>query len=98
MARHLLRRALDCVPDGGHALLRELDELENAISLLDHRRYDAETRHARAVDAGTRAQAAAARPAIDGLVAEHHGYAARALALRDAALALIDAALVSSVK
>ncbi|MGH6663282.1 MAG: hypothetical protein ACREB2_00045, partial [Pseudolabrys sp.] len=53
MARHLLRRALDCVPDGGHALLRELDELENAISLLDHRRYDAETRHARAVDAGT---------------------------------------------
>ncbi len=96
MARHLLRDALGRVPGDGRAgLLRELDELENAISVLDHRRYDAETRHARAIDAGTPAQTAAARRAIDDLVAEHRGYVARALALRDAAVALIDAALVS---
>ena len=49
-----------------------------------------------AIDAGTPAQIAAARRAIDGLVAEHRAYVARALVLRDAALALVDAALVSS--
>jgi hypothetical protein len=96
MARHLLRDALGRVPGGGHvALLCELDELENAISLLDHRRYDAETRHAQAADKGTAAQITEARRAIDGLVAEHRAYVARALALRDAALALIDAALAA---
>jgi len=42
-------------------LRHELNELENAISLLDHRRYDAETRHAQAIDAGAPAQTAAAR-------------------------------------
>ena len=96
-ARHLLRDALDCIPGGGAAPLRhELNGLENAISLLDHRRYDAETRHARASRCRTPAQTAAARRAIDDLVAEHRSYVARALALRDAALALVDAALVSS--
>ena len=59
-ARHLLRDALDCVPGGGGAPLRhELNELENAISLLDQRRYDAETRRAQAVDSGTPAQTVA---------------------------------------
>ncbi len=78
-ARHLLRDALDCIPGGGVAPLRhELNGLENAISLLDHRRYDAETRHARAIDAGSPAQTAAARRAIDDLVAEHRSYVARA--------------------
>ena len=95
-ARHVLRDALNCIPGGGVATLRhELNELENAISLLDHRRYDAETRHAQAIDAGTPAQTAAARRAIDGLVSEHRAYVARALVLRDAVLALVDAALVS---
>jgi hypothetical protein len=93
-ARHLLRGALDCLLGGDDtALLDELNELENAISLLDHRRYDAETRHAQAVGAGT--PAAEARRAIDDLTGEHRTYAARALVLRDAVLARLDAALAA---
>jgi hypothetical protein len=49
MARYVLRDAIMQVPgDGDEAVLAALHELEQAISLLDHRRYDAETRWARA--------------------------------------------------
>jgi hypothetical protein len=97
MARHFLRDALDAIAGSDNEpLLRELNELENAISLLDHRRYDAETRHARALDRGDAAEAAVAQRAIDDLVAEHRGYALRALILRDGVLARLDAALVPS--
>jgi len=96
-ARYLLRDALDTLPDDADAALKDdLRALENAISLLDHRRYDAETRHAQALDGGTPAEAAAARRVIDDLVAEHRACAVRALALRDAVLARLDAALTSS--
>jgi hypothetical protein len=97
MARHLLRDALDAITGGDNEpLLRELNDLENAISLLDHRRYDAETRHARAVDRGDAAEAAVAQRAIDELVGEHRGYAGRALVLRDGVLARLDAVLAPS--
>ena len=97
MARHLLRDALDAIAGSDNApLLRELNELENAISLLDHRHYDTETRHARAVNRGEAAEATAAQRAIDDLVDEHRGYTGRALALRDAVLAQLDVALVPS--
>jgi hypothetical protein len=97
MARHLLRDALDAIAGSDNeSLLHELNELENAISLLDHRRYDAETRHARARDRGDAAEAAVAQRAIDELVGEHRGYAGRALILRDGVLARLDAALVPS--
>jgi hypothetical protein len=95
MARHLLRDALDAMPESDNEpLLRELNALENAVSLLDHRRYDAETRHARAVERGDAAEAAAAQRAIGELVGEHRGYTGRALALRDAVLTHLDSALV----
>jgi hypothetical protein len=95
MARHLLRDALDAIAvSDNEPLLHELNDLENAISLLDHRRYDAETRRARAVDLGDAAEAAAAQRAIDELVGEHRGYAVRALVLRDAVLTHLDSALV----
>ncbi|HEY4969725.1 MAG TPA: hypothetical protein VII35_07455 [Steroidobacteraceae bacterium] len=97
MARHLLRDALDAIAGSDNApLLRELNELENTISLLDHCRYDTETRHARAVNRGEAAEATAAQRAIDDLVDEHRGYTGRALALRDAVLAQLDVALVPS--
>jgi hypothetical protein len=89
-----LRDALGQAPgEGQDALLRELDDLENAISLLDHRRYDAETRLAQAREAGRADDIAAKLNAIAGLTAEHRRYAARVLTLRDAALARLDAAL-----
>jgi hypothetical protein len=96
-ARHALRDALCAIPGGGDdALLRVLVDLEAAIGRLDHRRYDAETIHARAVDGGTTAETTAAGRVIDDLVAEHRAYAARALSLRDAVLARLDTALVAS--
>jgi hypothetical protein len=96
MARYLLRDALAAIPGTDNApLLRELDDLENAISLLDHRRYDAETRLARALDNGS-AKAGAERRAIDDLVGEHRSYVGRALALRDAVLQRLDGALMAA--
>jgi hypothetical protein len=96
MARYLLRHALAAIPGSGNApLLRELDDLENAISPLDHRRYDAETRLARARANGS-ADTGAARRAIDDLVGEHRSYAGRALALRDAVLQRLDGALTAA--
>jgi hypothetical protein len=90
-ARLVLGDALLALGDDDAPLVAALRDLENAISLLDHRRYDAETGYARAVDAG--ADMAATRAAIDSLVAEHRACAARAAALRDAVLARLDAAL-----
>jgi hypothetical protein len=94
-ARHVLRDALDALNRGGLGgdgpLRDELRDIENNISLLDHRRYDAETCHARALEAAT--PDSTTQRAIDDLVAEHRRYAARALALRDAVLARLDAAL-----
>ena len=49
MARYVLRDAIGQVPgEGDEALIAALHELEQAISLLDHRRYDAESRRATA--------------------------------------------------
>jgi len=93
-ARLVLRDALDALTGGDDALLRdELRAVENSISLLDHRRYDAETRLAQALAGGGPAAVEAARRAIDALVTEHGAFAARAIAVRDAVLARLDAAL-----
>jgi hypothetical protein len=94
MARLVLRHALAALGDHDEALAGALRELENAVSLLDHRRYDAETDHARALVAG--ADGAAARAVLDSLVAEHRSCVARALALRQAVLARLDAALANA--
>lgn len=66
VARHALRDALRAIPGGGdEVLLRELVDFEGAIGRLDHRRYNAETRRARAVEGGTAAETAAAeRPSM----------------------------------
>jgi hypothetical protein len=94
MARLVLRDALDAL--GGDAVLAAaLRDLENTVSLLDHRRYDAETDHARAIAAG--ADGAAARAVIESLVAEHRACVARVVALRDAVLARLDTALAGAV-
>ena len=92
MARHLLHDAIRQMPGGGaDAVVAALHELEQAISLLDHRRYDAENRRA-----GARLAAADEAPAqreIDALVAEHRAWVTRAGELRDDVLRRIDEAL-----
>jgi hypothetical protein len=92
MARYLLRDALLRLP-GGEGLLGELHELEQAISLLDHRRYDAESRLAAAIQAQEAGATAAAERDIAALVMEHRGYVARAARLREDVLHRIDDAL-----
>jgi hypothetical protein len=93
-ARYLLRDALESCPHDGNAeLLAELNDLENAISLLDHRRYDAETRYAQAVAQSARADIAESQRAIGALEAEHRGYIARVLAVRAVVLVRLDAAI-----
>ena len=95
MARHVLRDALEALPGTDtQPLLAELTELEHAISLLDHRRYDAETRRAAALTAASDATEAARE--IASLVAEHRVHVARAATLRDAVLRRIDDALAVS--
>ena len=92
MARHVLRDAVMQVPGAGDdAIVATLHELEQAISLLDHRRYDAESRRASA--RLMQADGAPAEREIAALVAEHRACVARAGALRDEVLRRIDDAL-----
>ena len=92
MARYLLRDAIMQMPgEGVDAVVAALHELEQAISLLDHRRYDAENRRASARLAA--ADEAPAQRDIDALVAEHRAWVTRANELRDDVLRRIDEAL-----
>jgi hypothetical protein len=92
MARHMLRDAIVQIPgEGVEAVVAALHELEQAISLLDHRRYDAESRRAGACLA--EADEAPAQREIDALVAEHRACVTRAGELRDEVLRRIDEAL-----
>ena len=86
-ARYILRQAVELLGDGDD-LLAELSRLENAISLLDHRRYDAESRRADAVSAGSDAQAAERE--IAALVAEHRDHVEAAARLREEVLTRLD--------
>jgi hypothetical protein len=92
MARYVLRDAIMQVPeDGDEAVLAALHDLEQAISLLDHRRYDAESRRASARLA--KADGAGGEREIAALVAEHRACVRRAGELRDDVLRRIDDAL-----
>jgi len=94
MARHALREALEQARgDAAEAMLDELRQLEDAISLLDHHRYDAECRRADALLSGNRGGATEAQAEIARLVAQHRAYGQQALRLRDAVLRRIEAAL-----
>jgi hypothetical protein len=89
MARYVLHDAIMQVPrDGDEAVVAALHELEQAISLLDHRRYDAESRRASATLA--EADGAPAEREIAALVAEHRAAVMRAGELRDDVLRRID--------
>jgi hypothetical protein len=89
MARYVLRDAITQLPgEGDEAVLAALHELEQAISLLDHRRYDAESRRASARLA--QADDAPGEREIDALVAEHRACVIRAGELRDDVLRRID--------
>jgi hypothetical protein len=91
-ARYVLRDALLQVPgDGNEAVLAALHDLEQAISLLDHRRYDAESRSANARLA--KVNGAGGDREIAALVAEHRSCVRRAGELRDDVLRRIDDAL-----
>ena len=92
MARYVLRDAIMQVPgEGDEAVLAALHELEQTISLLDHRRYDAESRRAGARLAG--ADDAPGEREIAILTAEHRACVMRAGELRDDVLRRIDDAL-----
>ena len=92
MARYVLREAIMHVPgDGDGAALAALHDLEQAISLLDHRRYDAESRRASA--RLLKADGAPAEREIAALVAEHRTCVRRASELREDVLRRIDDAL-----
>jgi hypothetical protein len=92
MARYRLRDAIMQMPgEGVESVVAALHELEQAISLLDHRRYDAESRRAGARLA--KADDAPGKCEIDALVAEHRACVMRASELRDDVLRRIDEAL-----
>ena len=92
MARYVLRDAIKQVPgEGDEAVVAVLHELEQAISLLDHRRYDAESRRASARLA--EADGAPGEREIAALVAEHRACVRRAGELREHVLRRIDDAL-----
>jgi hypothetical protein len=92
MARYVLRDAITQMPgDDDAAVLAALHDLEQAISLLDHRRYDAESRRASAKLLNT--DGAPAERDIAALVAEHRDCVRRAGKLRDDVLRRIDDAL-----
>ncbi len=96
MARYELRDAITQVPgDGDEAVLAALHDLEQAISLLDHRRYDAESRRANA--RLVQADAAPGDRDIAALVAEHRAWVRRAGELRDDVLRRIDDALRADI-
>jgi hypothetical protein len=95
MARYVLRDAIMQAPrEGDEAVVAALHELEQAISLLDHRRYDAESRRASA--ALVEADGAPAEREIAALVAEHRAAVMRAGELRDDVLRRIDDALAAT--
>jgi hypothetical protein len=95
MARYALRNAIKQVPgEGDEAMVAALHELEQAISLLDHRRYDAESRRASATPVA--ADGAPGEREIAALVAEHRAAVKRAGELRDDVLRRIDDALVAT--
>jgi hypothetical protein len=77
--------------EADEAVVAALHELDQAISLLDHRRYDAESRWASARLA--EADGAPAECEIAALVAEHRACVRRAGELRDHVLRRIDDAL-----
>lgn len=92
MARYLLRDAIMQLPnEGDEAVIAALHELEQAIRLLDHRRYDAESRRASARLA--QADDAPGEREIAALVDEHRACVMRADELRDELLRRIDDAL-----
>jgi hypothetical protein len=94
-ARYLLRDAIRQLPgEGAKAVVAALRELEQAISLLDHRRYDAESRRASARLAGV--DGAPAEREIAALVAEHRAAVTRAGELRDDVWRRIDDALAAT--
>jgi hypothetical protein len=92
MARYVLSDAIMQVPgEGDGAVVAALHELEQAISLLDPRRYDAESRRAGAKL--LEADGAPAEREIAALVAEHRACVRRVGELRDDVLRRIDDAL-----
>jgi hypothetical protein len=96
MARYVLRDAIMQLPrEGDEAIAAALHELEQAISLLDHRRYEAESRRASAKLAAL--DDAPGEREIAALVAEHRACVMRADELRDDVLRRIDDALVSAI-
>jgi hypothetical protein len=84
---------LDRLPGDTDALREETRALENHISLLDHRRFEAECRRADALRADARDVAALAAAEIEAAIAEHRACTARALAVRDAVLRRLDEAI-----
>ena len=92
MARNVLRHALTRL-SGKADLLAELHDIEEAISVLDHRRYDAESRRATAIHGGAGEAIALAERDIADLVVEHGGYVARVAEVREETLRRIDDAL-----
>jgi hypothetical protein len=95
MARYALQDALNCLPgEDSDVLLAKLQQLEGAISLLDHRRYDAECRRADAVLTAAADKVAIAEIEIARLVSEHRSYVAQAIKLRDEVLRRLNGALL----
>jgi hypothetical protein len=92
MARYVLRDAIMQVPgEGDEAVVAALHELEQTISLLDHRRYDAENRRASAKLAEV--DDAPGEREFVVLTAEHRACVMRVGELRDDVLRRIDDAL-----
>ena len=77
-------------PRRSNPFVARMSEAKSGISLLDHRRYDAESRCASARAAGT--DASSAEREIAALVAEHRAYVIRAASLRGDVLRRIDEA------
>jgi hypothetical protein len=94
MARYALQDALRHLPgEGRDALVAELKQLEDTISILDHRRYGAEIRRAEAMLGAAQDAVTAAEAEIARLIAEHRACGQRVMALRDEVLRRLDAAL-----
>ena len=96
MARYVLQEALTALLSEGKALLAELHELEGAISLLDHRRFDAECRRAEALLAAAPDRIAVSEIEISLLIAEHGRYVVQGAKLRDEVLRRLDGAILRS--
>lgn len=92
-ARLVLQRALDALGEQTGTLRGELQTLDGAIGLLDHRRYDIESRRADAVRASRADEVTAADRAIAALVREHRALGRQVVAVRDVILLRLDAAM-----